>query len=71
MLIEAKAGERIDTGKLHFNRIAALFEKGSGIHTTRILAQNIRETRVIKQGRVLCHNPLYSGLPLGGTRTLQ
>ena len=64
ILIEAKAGERIDAGKLHFNRVARLFEKRPEIQTIRILAQNIKETRVLKQDNVLCHNPLHSDVLL-------
>ena len=53
---------RIDSKKLHFSRVAALFEKRFPID--KILAQNINETRVLKLKNCDCHNPLYSKIPV-------
>jgi len=58
--IEAKAGERIDPKKLHFDKVAALFKGKFAIE--KILAQNINETKIIKRKSYSCHNPLYSYL---------
>lgn len=64
IFIEAKAGERIDSNKLHFDRVASLFEDKYKIE--KILAQNINETKVLKFRNYVCHNPLYSSTPLLG-----
>lgn len=62
ILVEAKAGERIDTHKLHFDRVAALFKDKNRIE--KILAQNINETKVLRFKDYVCHNPLYSSPPI-------
>lgn len=62
MLVEAKAGERIDARRLHFNRVASLFEGKSRVE--KILAQNISETKVLRLKDYVCHNPLYSSPPV-------
>ncbi len=56
--IEAKAGERIDSKKLHFDKVAPLFK--DKFHIEKILALNINETKVIKKKNYSCYNPLYS-----------
>jgi len=43
--IEAKAGERIRPKKLHFDKVASLFEEK--FHIEKIPAQNINETKKI------------------------
>ncbi|MCD4677994.1 MAG: DUF4143 domain-containing protein [Desulfobacula sp.] len=58
--IEAKAGERIDPKKLHFDKVASFF-KGK-FYIEKILAQNINETKITKQKSYTYHNPLYSCL---------
>lgn len=62
ILVEAKAGERIDTNKLHFDRVASLFKDKNRIE--KILAQNINETKVLRFKNYVCHNPLYSSPPI-------
>jgi uncharacterized protein len=62
ILLEAKSGERIDPKKLHFDRVAPLFEDQYEID--KILAQNINETKIVKFKDYVCHNPLYSCVPL-------
>lgn len=62
ILIEAKAGERIDHKKLHFDRVVPLFEGKYPIET--ILAQNIPENNVLKFKGHLCHNPVRSRIAL-------
>ncbi len=62
ILVEAKAGERIDTNKLHFDRVASLFKDKNRIE--KILAQNINETKVLRFKDYACHNPLYSTPPI-------
>ena len=57
-LIEAKAGERINSKNLHFDRVATLFEKKYRIK--KILAQNINESRILKTKTHTCQNPLLS-----------
>ena len=54
--IEAKSGERIDPGKLHFEKVAALFNKKYKIK--KVLAQNINEKRVIRNKKHSIYNPL-------------
>lgn len=56
--IEAKSGERIDSGKLHFEKVAALFDKKYKIK--KVLAQNINEERVILNKKYSIYNPLYT-----------
>ena len=56
--IEAKAGERINPEKLHFDKVASLFEHK--FNTEKILALNINETKIRKQKSYIYHNPLYS-----------
>jgi len=56
--IEAKAGERINSKKLHFDKVASLFE--NKFHIEKILALNINETKIKKQKSYIYHNPLYS-----------
>ena len=46
ILIEAKAGERVDPKKLHFSRVAELFEEKHQFE--KFLAQNIDEKTVLK-----------------------
>ena len=58
--IEAKAGERIDPKKLHFQKVAALF--GNKFHIEKALALNIDETKVIRQKNYRMYNPLYSNI---------
>ncbi|MCW8801110.1 MAG: ATP-binding protein [Desulfobacter sp.] len=61
-LIEAKAGERIPPGKLHFNRVAPLFRKT--FKTENILALNIKDDKVLRQKEYAFLNPLYSEISL-------
>ncbi len=62
LLIEAKAGERISPQKLHFNKVASLFENRT--ETNRILALNIKEKRILKQGDYTLLNPIHTGFLL-------
>lgn len=58
ILIEAKAGERIAPRKLHFDRVAALFENRFQIE--KFLAQNVKESKILKMKNYTCFNPIYS-----------
>ena len=60
--IEAKAGERIDPRKLHFEKVAALFKNKFSIQN--LLAQNMKETRIIRQEKYKSYNPVYSTIDL-------
>jgi len=62
ILVEAKAGERVDANKLHFDRVASLFKDKNRVE--KILAQNINETKVLRFKDYVCHNPLYSRPPI-------
>ncbi len=62
VLIEAKAGERISPKKLHFNKVASLFE--NRMETKKILALNIQEKRILKQGDYHLLNPMHAGYVL-------
>ena len=62
ILVEAKAGERIDANKLHFDRVASLFKDTYRVE--KILAQNINETKALRYKDHVCHNPLYSSFPV-------
>ena len=55
-LIEAKAGERIEEKKLNFNKVAPLFGKQQ---VNCVLAQNIKESRIMKMKDYYSYNPLY------------
>jgi predicted AAA+ superfamily ATPase len=65
IFMEAKAGERIDRKKLHFDRVAPLFEKKFQIE--KILAQNIKESNPLKLKDYTCLNPVYSTPFAGGS----
>ncbi len=54
--------EKVAPGKLHFDRVAPLFKDRFQIE--KILALNIKETRVLKQKNYHCLNPVYSKIPL-------
>ena len=58
VLIEAKAGERVDPKKLHFNRVAGLFEGKYEIE--KFLAQNTNEKTMLKMKEYACFNPLHT-----------
>ncbi len=58
LLIEAKSDERIHPGKLHFDRVASLFKNKFEIG--KIMAQNIKESKVIRSRAYHSHNPLFS-----------
>ena len=60
--IEAKSGERIDSGKLHFEKVAALFNKKFKIK--KVLTQNINETKVIRNKSYSIYNPLYTTMDI-------
>ena len=62
LFIEAKAGERIDTRKLHFDRVAALFK--NKFEVRKILAQNMNETKIIKSRGYRSYNPLLATINL-------
>ena len=62
LFIEAKSGERIDSKKLHFEKVAALFNKKYKIK--KILAQNINEERVILNKKYSIYNPLYTTMDI-------
>jgi len=61
-LIEAKAGERIDTSKLNFEKVGILFENKYKVLNT--LALNINEDKIIKMKDFNCYNPLFTKLNL-------
>lgn len=54
-LIEAKAGERIDTSKLNFRKVGELFKKNYKILNT--VALNINENKIIKMKTFIYYNP--------------
>ncbi|MCD6395998.1 MAG: ATP-binding protein [Spirochaetaceae bacterium] len=58
--IEAKVGENIDKRKLNFNKVLPLFANKS--KTEAILAQNIKENRVVRLDGFSCYNPLLTSL---------
>lgn len=58
--IEAKVGENIDKRKLNFNKVLPLFS--NKLKTEAILAQNIKENKVIKLDKFSCYNPLLTNL---------
>jgi hypothetical protein len=60
--VEAKAGERVDSDKLHFNRVAHLFEGKYSVK--KILALNINETKVLKLENHTCLNPMLASFPM-------
>ena len=62
ILIEAKAREQIDPRKLHFNRVAPLFKNKYRIE--KILAQNIKESKILKLKEYTSYNPVYSQIPI-------
>ncbi|VEN73996.1 conserved hypothetical protein [Candidatus Desulfarcum epimagneticum] len=59
--IEAKAGERADPKKLHFDKVAPLFK--DRFPTENILAQNIHEPGPVAGKGYVRINPLYSAMP--------
>lgn len=61
-LIEAKAGERVHRGKLHFEKVASFFR--DRFKTKNILTLAIREHRVLRQKEYICLNPMYCQIPL-------
>ncbi len=62
ILIEAKSGERIDSRKLNFEKVVPLFNKKYEIK--KILAQNINETRVIRNKGCSIYNPLLKTIDI-------
>lgn len=58
MLIEAKAGERMDLKKLNFTKVAPLFE--ASFQVVPVLAHSNPESEVLTMKGCKSVNPLYA-----------